>query len=310
MDNKILARILAKQGEESVYEFLTQSLSSSELNSLMMAVFAARSERISPADVLRSYTQNRFVGSVSYDPVAFAADEAKLLKVVQAEGFEIMDFSPLTPLGSSSALGTVDQKKIIAAGRNTEVISDITNVLALEIARRKKEEPSLKTMHASAAFRHIRGQQFDMPGFTPFFKILSLVSSGRDLGNYQMELQTIAKHIRTYIALFDKGLGIGSELLSLSLTSLYGENRSQLMEAARGIINESGLKIELKEQAREDNLYYHDFRFAIAVNIDGQFLEVIDGGSVSWTRQLLQNKKERMVISGLGTEYLYRLLNP
>jgi hypothetical protein len=33
-------------------------------------------------------------------------------------------------------------------------------------------------------------------------------------------------------------------------------------------------------------------------------LELVDGGSTDWTQQLLGNRKERLLISGLGLERL------
>jgi hypothetical protein len=33
-------------------------------------------------------------------------------------------------------------------------------------------------------------------------------------------------------------------------------------------------------------------------------LELVDGGSVNWTQKLLSNAKERLVISGIGSERL------
>jgi hypothetical protein len=33
-------------------------------------------------------------------------------------------------------------------------------------------------------------------------------------------------------------------------------------------------------------------------------LELVDGGSVNWTQQFLSNAKERLVISGIGSERL------
>ena len=34
----------------------------------------------------------------------------------------------------------------------------------------------------------------------------------------------------------------------------------------------------------------------------GRLIELVDGGSVDWTQQLLSNSKERLVTSGIGSE--------
>jgi hypothetical protein len=41
---------------------------------------------------------------------------------------------------------------------------------------------------------------------------------------------------------------------------------------------------------------------------NGDRLEVADGGLVDWTQQLVQSRKERMMISGLGVERLATLM--
>jgi hypothetical protein len=51
--------------------------------------------------------------------------------------------------------------------------------------------------------------------------------------------------------------------------------------------------------------YYLDLCFHIhATAISGQRLELVDGGCVNWTQKLLSNAKERLVISGIGSERL------
>jgi len=51
--------------------------------------------------------------------------------------------------------------------------------------------------------------------------------------------------------------------------------------------------------------YYLDLCFHIhATATSGQRLELVDGGSVNWTQKFLGNAKERLVISGIGSERL------
>jgi hypothetical protein len=41
-----------------------------------------------------------------------------------------------------------------------------------------------------------------------------------------------------------------------------------------------------------------------AANICGQRLELVDGGSVNWTQKFLSSAKERLIMSGIGSERL------
>ena len=51
--------------------------------------------------------------------------------------------------------------------------------------------------------------------------------------------------------------------------------------------------------------YYVDLAFHVhALSRSGEWLELADGGSVNWTQQILSNAKERLLISGIGSERL------
>ena len=54
------------------------------------------------------------------------------------------------PLGTSSVMANVDRNWAVSTSRNTEVVSDATNVLALECAFRRKE--LLKTQTSALRF--------------------------------------------------------------------------------------------------------------------------------------------------------------
>ncbi len=308
--NKMLSKILTKKGEENVLQFLSQNLSSSELNTLLLEVFNERTQQLQARDILHNYTHNRFTQPVQGDVLQLAALELRLLQYIENKGFEIFEAGPLAPFGSCSVLGPVNQKKVVSAVRNTEVLADITNVLALEIAKRKQKASSNTTLHLSAAHRHVRGQQFDFPGFTPHFKIISLVSGGRDRGNYRFELDTIAMHTNTYFHMLQKEWGIEPERLAFKGTLMVEgmENWQEKEQAYQQMIEKMDIpakKWEVKQQ--KNNLYYKSFRFNITLNLGGRIYEIIDGGSVDWTQQLLHSKKERLVISGVGLEFLHRL---
>jgi hypothetical protein len=45
----------------------------------------------------------------------------------------------------------------------------------------------------------------------------------------------------------------------------------------------------------------------VDVRINGKTYEIGDGGFVNWTQQFLQNKKERMLSTGFGFEFMHRI---
>jgi hypothetical protein len=52
--------------------------------------------------------------------------------------------------------------------------------------------------------------------------------------------------------------------------------------------------------------YYAGVMLSIDVELDGQRLSVADGGTVDWTQRLLSDRRERLLVSGIGLERLVR----
>ena len=66
---------------------------------------------------------------------------------------------------------------------------------------------------------------------------------------------------------------------------------------------------ELKEEEPAANGYYTGIQFKVYVTAGQKEWEIADGGFVDWTQRLLGNRKERLLISGFGLEWLYQIRN-
>ena len=308
---KIAKSILKKIGEDDIIEKLTEKLSLSELNSLLLEILRKASEKISPAELMRNYEKNRFVSFSSYDPVAFKEDEISLLKLAKESGFMPMELSPVSPLGTCSAIATVDQNKILSAVRGTEVVADATNVLALECSRkRKKSNFDNSIIHLCTIHKHIRAQSIgNTPGFTQHFKIFCAVSSGKDAGDFQFEKQSLLKHLSLYEKYLKEELRIPN--LTVRFKALSGKDKNRLCISVSEFI-ESQLKsfqYEKIEVAQSEQQYYQQLQFKILLRVNGNEFDIGDGGFVDWTQKLTGNNKERFLISALGNELLYKIIN-
>ena len=100
MSNPAIAKLLRIVNDPELVRKLTGSMSSSEFNSFMLEVFKQRAEKISPAELLKTYSQNRFVEPASMDQVEYLEAEFILLKLAAHYGFNTLELSPLAPLGS------------------------------------------------------------------------------------------------------------------------------------------------------------------------------------------------------------------
>jgi hypothetical protein len=258
-----------------------------------------------------SYETNRFVRPSAISPVRLLEWEHVAFSQLPPE-FEALVLSPLCPLGTNSVVASVDQNWAVATARNTEVVSDSTNVLALECAVRRRallrsNPRSANSVHLAASHRLLRAQRYKSPQAVVHFGSFSLCSAGRDLGKHQFELAALGLHIRFYLTALRAFLG-SSVRLHVSVTDLSRPARKQVLETR--LLSPLRSEFEhvqcaLDEQRTSGRGYYLDLCFHIyATATSGQRLELVDGGSVGWTQKYLSNAKERLVVSGLGSERL------
>ena len=135
---KIVERIAQETGIGNLVEALSEQLSPTDLQSLLIEVYRRRAEALKPRDLLSQYERNRFVQLAQVGPAAMIAFDRLAFKLLPP-GFEAVELAPVTPLGTCSVVSTVSQNVAVPTIRNTEVCSDSTNVLALECARRRRE---------------------------------------------------------------------------------------------------------------------------------------------------------------------------
>jgi hypothetical protein len=313
MNSAWLERIVQKVGIENLPEILVNELSASDFQSLLLEVFARRVQLLSPASILKAYENNRFVKPANIDSIDFYEFEIQLLKHAQKYDFEAIELSPVSPLGTCAVFGTVHQHKVLSALRGTEVVADATNVMALEIAFRKKQKSESNSIFKlCTSHRHTRTQIFDFKGFTPHFNIFCLATAGLDKGSFMFELLHVEEHIHLYLEYLTGILDIDEEILKIKLKWWSGKEQienlqSHLMDNIRMRWKKVGIENQPILPSENSENYYQTVNFKIYWRRENQEIDIADGGLVDWTQQLLSNQKERMLISGLGTEMLYKL---
>ena len=127
---------------------LADAIGGSELQSILLEVMRRRATRRASADVLAQYRRDRFTGPAATDQRESIAIDGHLLAA--ADGFEAIELSPVAPLGVCSTIAPTDQHRVLSALRGTEVVSDPTNVLALECATRIRAGGAAPLLTAAA----------------------------------------------------------------------------------------------------------------------------------------------------------------
>jgi hypothetical protein len=300
-----LEKILHKLGISNMVELLSERISGSELNSLLLKIFNEKTKGSSATDLLRRYGENRFVHPATVDAISLKQLEIDMLRIASQYSVTAVQLSPVAPLGCASLVATVDQNKIISALRGTEVVSDATNLLALYISdmiKTKSMDNRESYIRFCTTHRHVRAQYFgDTPGMLTHFHLFCMVTSGIDKGSYSFEMQSLWEHITVYRDIFRSLFQSEIEVI-LSTRDGY-KDAEGLLERIIMHGEEKSVKVIVGE-SRKDNPYYKGLQFTIKTTIQGKDYYIGDGGFVDWTQKLLNNKKERLMISAIGLDRL------
>ncbi|AIE85420.1 hypothetical protein [Fimbriimonas ginsengisoli] len=297
----ILSRILRESEGVEVLELLSERLSPTDLQSLLLEVARRRSARLKPAQLLAAYESNRFVRPSPISPTEFLRIDA--LAFEAARDFEPIELSTVCPLGASSVVATVDQNKVVSTMRGTEVVSDCTNVMALEAAVRRRSGTA--EVRLCCSHRLVRAQEFKGPHSFAHFKAFALCSAGRDRGNLGFEREELQRHLQVHLRILSAGQENGwLDKIRVALTDFTGERREFLSEIGERLSSEfNGVRMELDPDRQPGRGYYDGICFGIyADTLGGEEMFLADGGFTNWTRSLLSNHKERLLISGMGIE--------
>jgi len=309
---RILDRIEREAGVPNLVDTLSDRLVPTDLQSLLLEVYERRAKRRDPKALLSDHISNRFTRPAACDPaILLEWDRIAFSRLPKV--FQIVELSPVCPLGTVSVVAPISQDWTVSTSRNTEVVSDATNVLAIECAvRRFKQARSnpraINPVHLAASHRLLRGQKFaTSPGIRQHFKVFSLCSAGRDSGNLRFETDTVGLHIRFYLEAMKEFLGVETQLRVTIAEFDAEESRPSLRLAVFEKLESAfeDVRFEIGDQQADGSGYYRQMRFKIVTaNARGSDIELVDGGDVDWTQKLLNNAKERLIISGCGSERL------
>jgi len=286
----------------AVREALTRRLPQTDLQTLLLAVARARAEQVTPADVMRRWQHDRFVRPSAADPRRLAAVEARLWQLLPAE-FTGIELSPVTPLGTCTAVGPVSQNRIVTTVRGTEVISDSTNALAVEAAVRRRGQPTDGHTDLAACQRQLRAQVFG-PGAPAHFRLLALVSSARDSGSCRTEASMLTRHLAYWLDVLETLIPHRQPRIELSVfdNPVLAERLADTVRPGLG--KHAAFLIDNPDRTRGRGYYGG---FALRITAEQGETELGDGGLTSWTAQLTQDAKERCLVSCIATERLTAL---
>jgi hypothetical protein len=277
------------------FEALAAGLPAAEVWSLLLEAFARRAAARTPADVRQQYARDGFTQPAQVDQRTLVELDRQLLAA--AHEFEAIELSPLAPLAACSAVGRSGQHRIVSALRGTEVVSDPTNVLALECATRLRANAA-DVVRLATSHRAVRAQPVPKrPGFAPHFRLFCLASGGREQPNQAFLAGELQRHVAVHLAALDRLEADGYVFPNRRLTVLATPGRREVADRiAAGV---TGVPVSRAVLTHE---YYDGLRFQIAVGDEAEGVPLIDGGALDWLRTLTANRKMTFVASGMGSQ--------
>lgn len=303
-----LSRVLRQAGGEATLGVLA-GLAGADLTTLLLEAMRLRARRLRVSDVLRRYRQDRFVAPASVPFRRLRQAEDRVLSALPNE-FDVLTLAPVAPLGTHSVLATVDQNKVISTTRGSEVAADPTNALALEAAVRRGhmlecDRRSVTVVRLAALQRVVRAQQFGGQASFAHFTLLGLVSAGRDTGSLAFERQHAVEHVRLAVNAVHACVAGRTQVRLTSLEPRF----AAVTEAIRDALSDQpDIKVVDDQHRNTGRGYYSGLCFKVHSTVGNQRFEVGDGGFVDWTQTLLANRKERLLISGIGMDRLAMLI--
>jgi hypothetical protein len=299
-----LDRILAEAEGDGLLDVLADQLSGADLTTLLLEVARRRAAKRTPTDVLAQYDRDRFVSPAGVDPSRLRAVEDVALDAV-TPAFTPVVIAPLVPLGTHSVLAGVAQNRVVTTVRSTESAADTTTSLALEAAIRRRDllaaDPrASEIVRLAATSRVTRAQQFDDPHASAHFSLLGLVSAGRDSGNREFETAAMLDHLGALVTIV---LDTTPDRVVVRISDFAGRF-GPLIEHVAAELGSPPVSVEPWPNRTAGRDYYPDLCFKLNGTWGDEDVELADGGLVDWTQRLLGNRKERLLISGLGLERL------
>lgn len=314
--SQIIERIEKVAGVPDLASILTNRLAPTDLQSLLLEVYGRRAKKRQPKSLLEDHVSNRFTRPSAINPLRLLEWDRIALSLLP-KVFQAVELSPVCPLGTVSALSPISQDWTVSTIRNTEVVADSTNVLALECATRRREQRNFSSgkaapVHLAASHRLLRGQKFGVgPGTRQHFRIFTLCSAGRDSGNLQFETEALGLHIGFYLRALR--VFLGNRIALRVAFSDFGSNEAR--PAVRSVVEKlqsahKKVRIGIDQDRKQGRGYYGELCFKIfATPSKSREHELLDGGDVNWSQKLLNNAKERLIISGCGSERLCEIFD-
>lgn len=252
-----------------------------------------------PADLRAQYARDAFVAPSPLD--LRATNRLDALALAAAAEFDAVLLSPLAPLGSCVAVSPSHQHRIVSTARGTEVVSDPTNVLALECARRlatTATDVRLCTVHQT-----VRAQRFAArPGHSQHFRMFALAEAGRGRADHGFEVDAFVRHLQVWWRLLDTCASLGARFPNRTAKLLVAAAARPIADRLRARLAAELPLLRIEDGPLESG-YYAGLRVLFGADApSGEHANLADTGLFDWVAKLTSDRRLRLVASGFGLQ--------
>jgi hypothetical protein len=257
--------------------------------------------RRAPRDLLAQQGRDGFVAPAPLDLRTLHAFDG--LALAATHEFEALQLAPVAPLGSCSVLAPTSQDRTLSVARGLEVVSDPTNVLALECARRLARAPAVEVRLATI-HQVLRAQALPpRAGHTRHFRLLALAEAGPGRAEDGFEVDAFARHVAVLERILATSSSLGCRVPPRRACLLHDAQRAVTAERLRTRLARDLPGLELASEPLESR-YYAGLRVLLTVDAAGESMALADTGLFDWVARLTSNARQRFVASGLGLQLL------
>jgi hypothetical protein len=201
-----------------------------------------------------------------------------------------------------STLAPTSQDRTVSAVRGTEVVSDPTNVLALEAARRLATNPRgdvrLCTLHQVLRAQALAPGE----GFSRHFRLFALVEAGPARAEDGFEVDAAERAVSVFDRLFDACASLGCRFPGRRAVVRATGRRHVLADRICDRVRRALPHVDVVREPL-DNPYYDGLRVAFSADtVRGEPCPIGDLGAFDWISKLTSNGRMRLVASGFGLQ--------
>jgi hypothetical protein len=186
------------------------------------------------------------------------------------------------------------------------VVSDPTNVMALECARRRRAEPERRDqpIRLATCQRVVRAQPAPKkPGFAQHFNLFALGTAARERADHAGLEEALAEHVAVHLRALDAVTADGYRLPPRSVTLLARPGLDHVADRLAQRLQPTPVG-----RGRLEHPYYDGgLRFSVSLGEGADPLPMVDGGAFGWMAALTGDHRQLFVASGLGPQLIATL---